>query len=162
MLEPLGLQLEFWVRSLQHDPEYGKNAWKTLNVSTTLRKWTQHPTASVYCAPEPDAGLEPLVFDDKIQLEAHLVTLMKLVGGMGAVATRVLALFDAKAQDLGKVVAQYRDPSISVENPREEAASILESIRKTLVSPWAKDLTDLSKFAGAAFNKMLLMRRCVN
>ena len=159
MLAPMELQLEFWSRAIQHDPAYGKNAWRTLNMSSTLRKYTQHPEAVAFRVPEPDPGLEPLGFDDKIELEGNMVTLMKLAGGIGAVGSRLLALFDAKVQALSLTIKDYRDPAVAIENPREEAAAIITTLKQTLAVTWAKELTDLTKFAGASYNKMLQMRR---
>ena len=36
LLVLMELHLDFWSRAIQGDPVYAKNAWKTLNISSTL------------------------------------------------------------------------------------------------------------------------------
>ena len=88
-----------------------------------------------------------------------LVSFQQMAGGVGAVATRVLALFDEKGKELGKAVSRFRDPATPMENPREEAAKILEGMKATLHVEWAKDLTDLVKIDAALYNKIIQIRR---
>ena len=156
---PGELQLQFWEEAIKHDEGYGKAAWKTLNVSHTLKRWTSSPAASSFTAPEPDPGLSPLECAEMMEHENELVSFQQMAGGVGAVATRVLALFDEKGKELGKAVSRFRDPATPMENPREEAAKLLEGMKATLHVDWAKDLTDLVKIDAALYNKIIQIRR---
>ena len=64
-----------------------------------------------------------------------------------------------KCKDLADTAKEYRDGSVLIEDPREEAAQIFEALRDTLMSTWAPDLSDLTKITAAQYNSMLLSRR---
>ena len=66
-----------------------------------------------------------------------------------------------KGDHLVNTAKQYRDGSIAVENPREEAAEIFTMVRDTMVNSWAKDLADQVKVAAAMYNGLLMQRRFV-
>ena len=84
---------------------------------------------------------------------------MNSSGGAGAITTRMLSLFQEKADELKKHAAHFRDGSTSIEDPREEAAAALIALKDSLMVSWAKDMTDLARLVAYLHNKMLLMRR---
>ena len=47
---------------------------------------------------------------------------------------------------------EYLDGSITIENPREEMAEILKTLKATLVVDWGKDVSDLIKLSAAQYN----------
>ena len=55
----------------------------------------------------------------------------------------------------------YLDGSITIENPREEMAEILKTLKATLVVDWGKDVSDLIKLSAAQYNATLASRRFV-
>ena len=84
---------------------------------------------------------------------------MNSSGGAGAITTRMLSLFQEKADELKKAAAHFRDGSTSIEDPREEAATALINMKDSLMVSWAKDMTDLARLVAYLHNNMLLMRR---
>ena len=156
---PGPFQLMLWDKVLKHKPVWGKNAWLSLKVSHILKKWTGHPSASMFTAPDPDPELEAPTFPDQVSLEVKLTSLMNSVGGLGAIATRVIACYEERGDQLKETAAKFRDGSIAVENPREEAAAILMAMKDTLKVDWAKDMTDLARIVASLYNSMLGMRR---
>ena len=46
-----------------------------------------------------------------------------------------------------------------MDDPREEAARILSSMKESLIGDWAKDMMDLTRLTAHLYNNMLLMRR---
>ena len=66
-----------------------------------------------------------------------------------------------KCKDLRETAAQYRDGSVEIINPREEAAEIFEALSYTLMGFWANDLHDVTKVSAGIYNNLLLLRRCV-
>ena len=53
----------------------------------------------------------------------------------------------------------YRDGTVSVTNPREEAGGIFSQVRDSMVNRWAKELADQTKVAAAIYNNLLMQRR---
>ena len=72
---PGDVALYIWENMLKHDPDCGKDAWKSLNVSNLLKKWTGHPSASMFGVPIPDPDLEELTYPEHVELEKKLVSL---------------------------------------------------------------------------------------
>ena len=66
-----------------------------------------------------------------------------------------------KCKDLRETAAQYRDGSVEVINPREEAAEIFEALSHTLMGFWANDLHDLTKVSASVYKEVMLLRRFV-
>ena len=85
--------------------------------------------------------------------------LMGVSGGIGAIASKMLSLFEDSAKAMRESADQFRDSNIAIANPREEAAQIMSSMQETLIGPWARDLTDLARLAAAVHCNVLLMRR---
>ena len=137
---------------------FGEDAWAKLQTKRLLGKWTGHPEASPFTAPAPDGGLQ-LPYAEQVEQDKQLVSLQNTVGGMAAISTRMLGLMDEQAKVIQSSVARLRDSSVAIPNPREEAASLLSSVREALVLTWSKDVTDQTRLAAALFNKITLMRR---
>ena len=56
---------------------------------------------------------------------------------------------------------EYLDGSITIDNPREEMAEILKTLKAILVVDWGKDVSDLIKLSAAQYNATLASRRFV-
>ena len=97
----------------------------------------------MFGVPVPDADLEELTYTEHMELEKKLVSLQGSSGGIGAIATRIFVSFDDKAKQLRDAAERFRDGSVAMEDPREEAACTLASMKDSLVKDWGKDLTDL-------------------
>ena len=128
-----------WSRVLKLDPIYGETAWKSVSVTGLLKKWTSHSAAADFTAPKPDNGLVPLHFQDNKELKKQLIALQNAAGGVGAVATRALGLIEGvsfnnckysndsfveKAKTLSDTAKQYKDGTVTIANPREEAGYV--------------------------------------
>ena len=150
--------VELWACAAKLAPEYG-NAWTNLKVSNLVTKWTGHPLNSTFKASGIDPGLLPLKYKDLQAQEKQTVFLQNCAGAIAAIGTRMLGLLQAKCKDLETTAKEYRDGSVQIEDPREEAAQIFEALRDTLMGTWAPDLSDLTKITAAQYNSMLLSRR---
>ena len=102
MFVPSLYQLELWESVLRHDPEWGQEAWMKNNVSHILSKWTSHPEADAFTPPAKDNGLPKLEFPAQKEKEKVLLPFQAAAGGIAAIATRVMALFEGK--EIGFVV----------------------------------------------------------
>ena len=92
------IQLQIWSSALRLDPDFGEEAWRKLNVSNIVSKWTGHPSAgAAFGAPKPDPALPGLRFDNQRTLEKQLIGLQASTGAMAAAATRVMCLFEGIA-----------------------------------------------------------------
>ena len=65
-----------------------------------------------------------------------------------------------KKKDLIKAATQFRDGSLPLADPREDAAEVLTSLSNSL-DMWSKDIGDVTKMSGSQYNTMLAMRRYV-
>ena len=66
-----------------------------------------------------------------------------------------------QAKNLTECAKQYKDGSVAIKNPREEAADIFLAVKDIMAKAWGKDLADQTKVSAAAYNQLLLMRRFV-
>ena len=66
-----------------------------------------------------------------------------------------------QAKNLSECAKQYKDGSVAIENPCEEAADIFLAVRDIMAKARGKDLADQTKVSAAAYNQLLLMRRFV-
>ena len=116
---------DIWGKVLMHHADYGKEAWTKQKTTKYLNKWTAHPSATCFTAPERDNGLRDLPFTEMVDYDNQLIGLQNNVGGVGAIASRILALMEEKAILLKGSAGQFMDGSVQMENPREEAAKVL-------------------------------------
>ena len=56
-------------------------------------------------------------------------------------------------------MALVQDPDQVIEDPRVEAADILDGIKDTMFRKWAKMESDILKVMAGVFNSLLIMRR---
>ena len=160
---PGEFQLDLWARVLKHDPAvFGKDAWLSHSVTRQLKKWTGHQAAFDFTAPDPDPELEAPSFPDQVSLEVKLTSMMNSVGGIGAISTHIMACFEDKVAQLKETAEKFRDGSVAIDDPREEAAAILSSLKETLAVTWGKDMTDLARVTASLYSTMLGMRRLVH
>ena len=129
------------------------------NTGPLLKKWIGHPEASAFTAAKADKGLPRLKWEDSKELEKQLCSIQNQAGGAGAISTRILGLFDERGQMLDAKIKLFRDEAQVINNPREEAAELLESLRSDLMVAWAKDVSDLVKLAGGLYNQTMQLRR---
>ena len=54
---------------------------------------------------------------------------------------------------------QYKDATLEIPDPRDEAADIFKALKATLVVDWAKDLSDLTRLSASLYNSTLSSRR---
>ena len=81
------------------------------------------------------------------------------MGAIGAIATKLLLKIQDKSDEMATVVKDFNDGDLPIENPREEAGQILRLLRKSMMDLWAKELSDITKTAGATFSRLMMMRR---
>ena len=77
------------------------------------------------------------------------------------IACHMLSNFENRARALKAAAADFKDASHVMDNPREEAAGVLTSMKDTLITSWAKDATELARLTAAMHCCMLQMRRYV-
>ena len=106
--------------------------------------------------------MEAPTFPDQFNLEVKLTSMMNYVGPMGAIAAHVMACFEDKVAQLKETAEKFRDGSVAIDDPREEAAAILSSLKETLAVTWGKDMTDLARVTASLYSTMLGMRRLVH
>ena len=54
-----------WSKATKHNPERGLEDWKQITVNQLVKRYTTHPTAAGFAAPQPDAEAPDLVYKDK-------------------------------------------------------------------------------------------------
>ena len=94
---PSEFQLVIWGDALRHDAQkFGQEGWRKMNVSPIIKKWTSNPTAEAFTPPAPDKSLPKLFFQNQKEQEKALIKLQGPAGAIGAIATRLLGLFDGE------------------------------------------------------------------
>ena len=69
--------------------------------------------------------------------------------------------FIDKADQLETAAKEYKDGSVPIAEPRDEAAQIFTGLQSTIRDGWGKDLADLARLTAHQYNGILKMRRFV-
>ena len=168
------MQVKLWETGRKVTSEYGPDGWKKPNIKGIVKKYTDHPEARMFAAQKADSQvslvhidinlklslqLPDLQYQDRKDREKMLIEIQSAQGAVGAISTQVLMKIQDKSDELGNAISDFENPDIVIENPREEASQILKYLRQSLMDHWAKDLSDVTKIAGATFSRTLIMRR---
>ena len=117
-LFPVRTLLAYGVKVLRYNQaKYGKEAWKNFKVTKYLSKWTGHPSAACYTAPGLDGGIE-LPYPEWYDYDNQLTSLQNSVGGIAAILTRILGLFEERNLDLKGKVEKFRDSQHPHDQPQ--------------------------------------------
>ena len=53
--KPDDLQVLLWDSARKVTDEYGEDDWKKLSIKSVVKKYVDHPSANMFCAPKADA-----------------------------------------------------------------------------------------------------------
>ena len=80
-------------------------------------------------------------------------------GASAAAITGVLVQIQDECEKLSLTAKDYRDPNITIEEPRMEMAEVLDAIKSKMMNSFAKSLAEAVKMTAWQFNQLLMMRR---
>ena len=151
--------LQQWKRSRKMGEDFNQGDWKTCNMKNFVSRFTMHPEAEPFRAQEPDHNVEMLEWKKEKDLEKQLKLLQSYSGAMGHALTRQLSDYDSMIAGLVVTIKEFQDPEEKMDDPRLEAANVLDGIRRTVFKEWGRDLSEVLKTQAALFNSLLMMRR---
>jgi len=156
---PDEMELFLWEQGRKTGSDFGPLDWKSLKVGQIVKIYNSHVAAEVFCAQEADPESPDLHFKDKREMEKSLKSFQNATGAVASAATHLLTKVQDECDNLLQTAKDYRDPNVSIEDPRNEAAMIMDVIRDRLINDWAKVMADQVKMLAWIFNQLLVTRR---
>ena len=153
------MDLFVWQSARKEGKEYGPDDWKSIKVGQLVKTYNSHVSAAPFCAQEADSEAPDLQYRDKRDMEKQLKALQNAVGAGAAATAQVLTKFQDESDILVATAKDYRDTAICIEDPRQEAALIMDILRAKMLNEWGKTLSDQVKISAWIFNQLLMLRR---
>ena len=90
--EPEELQVYLWETSRKVSSDCAPNDWKRLSIKSVVRKYTEHPSAVMFSAPQAEPQLEDLKWADRKDRKKLYIKIQNSQGAIGAMATKFLVM----------------------------------------------------------------------
>ena len=101
-------------------PDFQDDAHRTVSSIAICKKWTSRKLPAPFSAQKVDSGLQELTYKDRRNLEMNLTVLQTGSGVIGAIVAKTLVKIEDQCVDITKAAKEYSDPSVNIDNPREE------------------------------------------